>query len=295
MGFFLPGEAADQVYILNRENKHRGHIREALDRMWERCRHLVGDRNFQEQAKRDYGAATWHLLLLNCLLDQGHRVEPANGAGPDILVMLDGRRIWIEAIAVKPGTGEDEVEQPPEMQIYSPEDTKIILRHTAGLKEKLGKYHVYRERGYVGPEEPYLIALNVGNVPESDFIADDVVSYLEQAVFGIGDEQFHISVETGEITGMSHVVQREITKPSNAAAVPTLAFMGDDYAGVSGVIYSVHHFANSFHENGKDISVLHNPKATNAIPRNWLRFGREKWVEGNELRMKKYDMGDEGD
>lgn len=201
--------------------------------------------------------------------------------------MLDGKKVWIEAIAVKPGTGVDKVELPQEMQIYSPEDTKILLRHTAGLKEKLDKYTFYRERGYVGTDEAYLIALNVGSVPETDFIADDVVSYLEQAVFGFGDEQIHISVETGEITGVSHIVQQEVTKPSNSVTVPTMAFIGNDYIGVSGVIYSVNQFINAYHEKGADISVLHNPKATNRVPRGWLRFGCEKWVEGNCLKMRK--------
>lgn len=290
VSFFLPGNDAERAYILARENKRRGDVRAALDQMWERCRHLVGDKDFQEEAKKHYNAATWHLLLLNCLLDQSHRVEPTSGAGPDILLLTpDDKKVWIEAIAVKPGTGADRVEQPPEMQVYSPDDPKIILRHTAALKEKTQKYLFYRNRGYVGADEPYLIALNVGCVPDAEAIADGLVSYLEQAVFGIGDEQVHISVATGEITGVSHVVQREIQKPSNGAAVPTVAFMGDDYAGVSGVIYTANHFINSYRENGKDISVLHNPKATNPIEREWLRFGREKWVEGNYLRMKKLD------
>jgi hypothetical protein len=209
--------------------------------------------------------------------------------GPDICVRLDGRKVWIEAISVKPGTGQDEVTEPPQMQVYSPPDKKILLRHTAGLKEKLTKHHEYLKAGHVSPDDPYLIALNVGHVSDAYMQSDDLVSYLEQAVFGLGDEQWSVSVETGEVTGISFRPQPEIEKPSNGAMVPALAFMGGEYAGVSGILYCTHHVINTHDRQGKNISLLHNPMAQNKIPLEIIKLGREKWIADGYLRMKLWD------
>jgi hypothetical protein len=259
-----------------------------MDRMWQRCLHLVGEHDFREKARDDLNAFGWHLYLLDCLRDRGHQLLPVDGAGPDICLVLDNRKVWIEAIAVKPGTGEDEVSEPPQLQVYSPPDDKILLRHTAGLKEKLDKYQYYVGAGYVSPNDPYLIGLNVGHVRDADMMWDDPISYLEQAVFGLGDEQCHLSVDTGEVTATSHRPQPEIRKPSNGASVQTQSFLGDEYSGVSGVLYCTHNIVMFHREAGRDVSLLHNPMARNKIPHEVIKLGREKWVVGDRLRIRNW-------
>lgn len=112
------------------------------------------------------------------------------------------------------------------------------------------------------------------------------MSYLEQAVFGLGDEQCHVSLATGEITGISYRPQGSITKASNGSEVNTKTFLDKSYEGLSAIIYSTEHFATQRASNGLDISVLYNPNAKNPISRRSFRFGREKWVEKGHLKMK---------
>lgn len=287
-GFFLEGEASDEAYVHCRDSRHKQEVREALNRMWERCHPFVGDTDFREKATREFRSCTWHLYLLDVLLEHGFQVEPTGTAGPDILLTVAGKRVWIEAICIEPGDTVDGVEEPPNGQVYSPDDLKIILRHTAGIKKKMETHRRYVERGYVDPSDIYLIALNAGAIPDADESWDDLVSYMEQSVFGLGDEQWHVSVETGNVTGMSHEVRLSVNKPSNQAPVSTAAFLGTQYSGVSGLLYSALPLTVTRSMRGADISLVCNPNANNRMPLGVFRFGREKWVEENSLKMRKW-------
>ena len=88
--------------------------------------------------------------------------------GPDIQVDDAGRKFWIEAVVASPGTGEDQV---PELSLQEgvtwfrvPEE-KIVLRYATVVREKYERFLDYRESGIVGPDDPYIIAVNGCKVP----------------------------------------------------------------------------------------------------------------------------------
>jgi len=90
---------------------------QTLEAMWAQYEPYA-DPDFVEAFARDPDSRFWELAIGYALLDAGKTLlatvdRPRNGGHPDLCVLEQGRRIWIEAIA--PTIGESGVDQIPEL------------------------------------------------------------------------------------------------------------------------------------------------------------------------------------
>ena len=77
-------------------------MRDLVNDLWAKYEPYRGDPDFLNRVKlkHEFNALTWQMYVTACPLEAGVTVEKASAEGPDIKASLNGRRLWIECIAV---------------------------------------------------------------------------------------------------------------------------------------------------------------------------------------------------
>jgi hypothetical protein len=249
-------------------------LRTTLETWWQRFRPYA-DRNFQKAISVQFHSRFWELYLGCSLLELGKGLVPKRAQkGPDFQVIEAGRRFWIEAVVASPGTGDDQVpELPPQKGItwFRVPEEQIVLRYATVVREKYERFLDYRESGIVGPDEPYVIAVNGCKVPHS---SDDEVPYPVQAVVPIGPLTVEFEWDRSQTTWYGNAYRSAIEKRSGSA-VATDLFLNQTYEGISGVIFSRVGVEQAHGGLGQGFGFIHNPFALNPVPEGWIRIGDE--------------------
>ncbi|SRR6266511_2822640 len=263
-----------------------------VENLWTRYMEHA-DKDFAKKIAARFHDHFWEMYLACTLKDDGKYLLPkTKWKGPDIEIKsADFSRIWVEAVAASPGTGEDRIPLPKlddKMWFRVPED-RIVLRYTTAIDAKYQKYMHYTdsEKGNViEKSEPYVIAVNGSKVPYA-WDWDDEIPYIVQAVLPFGSPTVEINWDTPEKTTSGYEDRPEI-KNVKGEGIPTNIFLRKEYEGISGVIFSrvgIHQFRNKM---GKDFIFVHNPLALNRLPEGWLRMGREYRMVGNTLECRRW-------
>jgi hypothetical protein len=108
-------------------------VRDFVNSLWERYK-LYADPHFLKDARDHFLERFWEMYLAVALLHRGFTLHRTGGESPEFFVEFDGHRIWLEATAPSPGTGNDKV---PEIRFGVAGEVpteKILLRFTNALK-----------------------------------------------------------------------------------------------------------------------------------------------------------------
>ena len=93
----------------------------------------------------------------------------------------------------------------------------------------------------------------------------------------------------GWVASIDYSYRDKIEKKSSAT-VSTNVFLDPTYAGISAVLFcplDMWHRPPNDAEVSLSFTLIHNPMAKkNALPHQWLKCGRECWVEENQLVIK---------
>ncbi len=266
--FFCIEDAPDEVYSFNRDHPDRKFFRDYVEKIWKTYSKYIEtakDRKFfLKESSIDFQARIWEMYLGYTLIKKGFILGKQASSGPDIKLTTkkEDRAIWIEATTSKKGVGKDAV---PELRTDGtvqtvPED-KIILRLTQSISEKFEKYEQYISDNVVGPNDPYIIAINRS---QTDFV-DGASPLMLNAVFGIG--HIVLNMKTGKKTWSP---KPEIQK-SSGKSVPLGYFLDKKYEGISAIIYETHNVLTlSLLSPGSNFIVVHNPLAKNPIPQEFF-------------------------
>ena len=92
-----------------KDDETKRDVRARVECMWRTYRQYCPDEHFLMDARTHFVAHTWEMYLATALLKGGVRLRKPPRKGPDILIDVAPRRIWIEAIAMEPGDGDDAV------------------------------------------------------------------------------------------------------------------------------------------------------------------------------------------
>lgn len=262
-----------------------------FDSLWNRYKPYA-DLHFQNEISRQFHARFWEMYLGCALMDQGHTIIQQSGTEhPDVCLSWNGSRIGVEATAPGPGHGDDAVPRLPkaerlpglpfsEVTCFRPPDEKVILRYTSAIFTKYDKqYRSHLDKGIISPSEPYILAINGHNVP---FSFDDDIPMIVQAVLAIGPPTILIDWETSKVVQAFYAFRPEIKK-SSGEPISTSFFLQEEFAGISGVLYSEANARRIDRELGADFLFVHNPKATNPVPKGWINVGYEFRLEGDTL------------
>jgi hypothetical protein len=283
----LEVEGTDPAYESLRDppNQHCVECREQFLALWQRTADFL-DRDLIERARSSLHSAYWEMQVAGGLLELGAVLVPRDrrsprNAGPDLLSATP--HTWIEAIAVEAGIGGDAVPAPPEGVVYSVPDDQILLRIVHGIHAKHAKRADYVARRWLRESDPYVIAINSGNLPNGK--SELPLPRIIRAVFPFGHYAVRMDARTGNI-GEGFYQHRSNIQKISGASIATTLFDDPAFAGISACLYSVADAFNPPHSLAGSLVLVHNPLATAPLPRESFRGLMQYWREGDELHWR---------
>jgi len=287
--FDFDGPNLDRGFANLREPEHsvEQELHELIERMWERYEPYA-DPDFRHGFARDVDGRFWEMYLGCALLDAGRILLPVSerlrdGGQPDLCVLTDEGRIWIEAIAPDDGgTGPDAIARPVPMNegggLSAAPLRQAQLRTTSAFWTKFRKVQQYLRQGVIGENDVRIIAISASRfgvyVPEHPPL-------IMTSLFPIGDAYITIDRETDEVVDQGFHAAPEIAR--QRTPIPRTAFLDPAFADASGVLWSRVSLGN-LSRRARPLTYVHNPLATRPLPSPWGVWDRESVtvVEGDD-------------
>lgn len=254
-------------------------LRAMLQEMWSRYEPYA-DSDFRHGFARDVDGRFWEMYLGCTLLEAGRILLPVverqrDGGQPDLCVLEDGRRIWIEAITPDEGApGPDQIVRPVPINegggLVAAPIRQAQLRTSSAFWTKAQKIGRYIEQGVIAPDDPRIIAISASRF--GIYVAEQPLPLIMMTLFPIGDAYVTIDRETGDVLEEGFHAAPLIQRERNP--IPRTAFLDPRFAHISGVIWSRIGIGNLARQV-RPITYVHNPLAETPLPPNWGVWDRE--------------------
>jgi len=256
--FFLDGDGASREYLDVRDLRLAEYSKSYCEHLWTRYRPFA-DRYFLEDARFHFHQRFWEMYLAVTLLEWGIDLKKHSDEGPDFYYAAGRARVWIEAMALSGGEGEDRVPEPQMGKFTRVPHEKIFLRYQSGYSDKRRQYLSALEKGIVSPTDTCIIALNVRRVPHAAF--GDTLPFAARAFYPIGPLTVSVPRDDRDVSESFYALRGSIHK-LNGSEVGTKTFLDDPTSQFcSGVIESVVDCANFTELFGQDFKFIHNRMA----------------------------------
>jgi hypothetical protein len=260
-----------------------------FEELWQRFQPLCPDsaRGFLTTARDNFRGMVWqmHLTVLASKLPGFQKGGPV---GPDFFVSVgpdiehSPRRCAVECVSLRltadypshlPRPGQPLPRSFGWGQAY---DDYRVARIGEALRGKAKDRASYIEKGIVRAEDPYVIAVSLGELFEGNFELPDVV----RATYAIGALVFAIPIDMGTGTpagegGPRYPPQFGIRRSAGRSLQENDFFVGSEGEGISGALYSDFYCAPTDGEDGRELVFVHNVFADAPIPFGSFPWGRE--------------------
>ncbi|MDP1947920.1 MAG: hypothetical protein Q8L77_10520 [Nitrospirota bacterium] len=218
---------------------------EQMERYW-RTYQPFASQDFQHQLLADddkFYSLTWELMLGATLLEKGYHLEPSiNDKRPDLCLILEGKRIWIECCLPTGGdpskpnsVTETVLTSDGDFEFHDVDHDKSVLRCTQILSEKKRQHLRWIAKGVCNQDEPFLIALNGRNLQLSIF--NSSLPQILRALYGTGDMYVVLDSKDAEYRESGYHFKPQIDK-SETTPISTTFFLEKDNSHISGVLFS---------------------------------------------------------
>ena len=248
--------------------------------LWNDFRELA-DQNFKTEFASCTHARWFEMYLTVSLVRAGHEVTCPK-PGPDILLQVGGRRIWIEAVCATSGESgrPDSVPRIEKGRVYREPTDQYVLRIRNALDEKQRKYQSYKENDVVSVGDVTVIAVNVYEV---DGLGPHIGHHFLRSLYGIGDPIVYVGRDRGGVLETGNVSVEAVRK-SSGADVGVRPFVDNSMGHISAVlgahggafVLGAHDDAfNRTNRLGDDFVMYPNLTADSPWPEGLLRVGKE--------------------
>jgi hypothetical protein len=254
-------------------------LRALLQEMWTRYEPYA-DPDFRQGFARDVDGRFWEMYLGCTLLDADRTLLPVvgrqrEGGQPDLCVVEDDRRIWIEAISPDEGTpGPDQIMRPVPINqgggLVAAPIRQAQLRTSGAFWTKAQKIGRYLKQGVIAPEDTRIIAISASRF--GVYVAEEPLPLIMTTLFPIGEAYITIDRDTGDVLEEGFHAAPLIHRERNP--IPRTAFLDERFADISGVIWSRVGIGN-LSRHVRPITYVHNPYAQVPLPKNWGVWDRE--------------------
>ena len=218
---------------------------EQMERYW-RTYQPFASPDFQHQLLADdekFYSLTWEMMLGATLLEKGYHLEHStDDKRPDLCLILEGKRIWIECCLPTGGdpSKPNSVIEPAltsdgEFEIHDVDHDKSVLRCTQVLSEKKRQHLQWIAKGVCNQDEPFLIALNGRNLQLGIF--NSSLPQILRALYATGDMYDVFDSKDPEHRESGYHFKPKIDK-SETAPISTTFFLEKDNSHISGVLFS---------------------------------------------------------
>lgn len=232
---------------------------ERAEEMWKLFQPYADD-NFQIEFNRELShAQRYSEMFFGCaLIKAGFSLQRREGRqGPDLLVNVLGKKLWIEVVTPVPGTYKttEVIERiGPHGILGKIVPDKIMLKVLSVARDKALKYREYLAQGVVTSDDICMVAINTGTL--AGHCGMDVV----KALLGFEVEWYFDGqgVET-------EVVRRTTLKKNPDTVVPSGIFSVEgEYSHISGALFA---HAGVGNIDDVPVGVVHNKYSQNIIPK----------------------------
>jgi hypothetical protein len=267
--------------VRDHESKREG--REHLEAIWNTHGHLLPEapEPFLSEFRRHFHPRAWELYMLGWLARSGAVIERPPGYAPDLCATHpDFGRFWIECVVATVGTNDNAVWQRTDETVWGgPPDEPLMLRYTSVIATKVAKITEYRDAGVVRPDEPVLIALNVGPIRDAD-LNDFTMPLAFKVLYGFG-HMLQEQLETGEVR--TYVVPQPTITNARNAEVSTQIFRDPTGSVVAGLLLTRTDVVSLCYSVTSEPPVLlaHSPNAIVRVPIGVLPVRGELWIGEN--------------
>lgn len=244
------------------------------------------DSNFPKEFKKQFNQRAWELYLGSTLINRGYTLGSHSNAGPDIKITHKSKNVWVEAIAAEKGDAQDKVPDIEYGKAMDVPEKEMLLRLTAGLREKHQKYLKYLKGDLISQNDPFVIAIDRSPLEHPDA----QIPLILKCLFAIGYQVLFLRREIPQPkTEESTWSAREKVNKVSGSEVEMLMFRDASFEGISAVIYCVQDILNSPRDPNKmgdDFVIVHNPFAKNPLPDNFFKFGYIWKQEGKQIKKQ---------
>ena len=287
--FFIDAAKCAPGYKNVRDEPHYSDFKNFVESLWKIYKPYA-DKHFQSDAAIHFQERFWEMYLGATFLKHRFTINRGGDKGPEFYLSNTPKKIWIEAITPGHGNGPDAYELPKtpgnSPVAFTVPTNEIILRLRNAIWEKKRKYESYVADGVVSADDVYIIAINSKRIDTIVLSAD--LPNIVKSVYPFGDLVVILDRVTLKIEDEVHEYKDTVKKKSGSL-VSTSIFLGDDYAGISAVIYSDVDCANKPDALGSDFLLVHNARATNKLDLGTFKFGYEYWIENSALNHKNWN------
>ena len=280
--FFLPGDCEDAAYRNVRDNPVRPDVRGFVDLLWFRHRDLA-DPHFREDARNHFLERFWEMYLSVTLRERGFQLTRVGDEGPEFYFLHNGRKVWVEAVAPRPGEGKDQVPDYRYGEVQEVPTEKILLRFTNALADKRNKYIKVLQKKIIDANDLYLLAMNSRGIPHAPY--GNTMPFFVQAFLPFGNLAADIDTKTGKIVDTFYHYRENVVKASGAA-VSTTAFLNPEFSFVSAVLHSGVDCVNHPDILGEDFMILHNPTASYPLDPSVFHWCEQMFYQEGRLERK---------
>ena len=230
------------------------------------------DRHFLTQLPVSFHQRWFEMYLTVSLIRAGATVECPK-PGPDVLLKLDRRRIWIEAVCVTEGQPRkpDSVPKSVTGQAQETPVRQYVARIRNALDEKAKKFRKYLDDGIVDQGDITVISINVGQIP---FLFLDLEDCTMKSLYGVGDRIVTVNKVSGRPIDSGRASIHEIRKTSGAS-INVLPFVDGSMAHVSSVLISWANVSKLPSPLGADFVLYPNLSCMNPWQSNSLPLAEE--------------------
>lgn len=258
----MEGPCRDLGYRNTRDLPQGARHKQFVEQLWTRF-YPLADPHFREDARNHFNQRFWEMYLAVTLLDHGFDLHRQGDEGPEFYALINGRRVWFEAIAPDGGSGDDRVPEPEDGKVSRVPIQKILLRFTNAFDEKRKKYATALKKRIVSGDDAYVLAINSRSIPHAAW-GGSRLPYFVQAFLPFGEFTISIDPTTLERRESYYQYQPQVLKLSGSP-VSTEIFLNAESSFCSAVLHSVVDCANHPERLGDDFSILHNTQSISPI------------------------------
>lgn len=276
---------------------------EMCQRGREHCRDLwrdfaeLADEHFASEFPVRFHDRWFEMYFTVALLRAGLPIECPK-PGPDVLLKMDGERIWIDATcatAGEEGLRDTVPQRPPAGAVWSPPHNLLALRVSNALSAKAAKFREYVERRIVPAGDVMAVAINVYAVP---YAYENMQDIMLRSLYGVGMPTVTVSRDTGEVVSRDREQVVAIPKASGKL-VDVATLLNGSVPHISAVLGSRCNAVNLPQRLGDDFISHPSPAATKKWTTGTIKLGAEWMIVAEEpngagwsIRLQTYRRGE---
>ena len=273
----------DEAYVFNACIDER---RLVLDQAYYICKDYLDDDFANEICiPGKFISRIWELALCSIFLHKGYtlekRIRTNKKARPDFCILIDEKKIWVEAVC--PSLGEVDPVPPPPILVPGVIHSETLdiaadirpraLSASSAFIGKVAKREKYLKGGLMKENEPLIIAVNTYQITRhSDTMVDELLLY------GMG---LHQMTQDG-VWSRQYIPEIKKMTEKGEVLVPMAYFLREEYKSISGAIFfsKWFEFEIDWRDTMADSAITYFNSGTSLpVEKKHITFGRRRYAE----------------